>query len=75
MKEKCLNDCSSMYRDYMEDKFNLVKNEILKDYNNEVKLIKLDFYYKDYNETVKLINNNKIETIIPNNEILKNLIF
>ena len=59
MKEKCLNDCSSMYRDYMEDKFNLVKNEILKDYNNEV----------------KLINNNKIETIIPNNEILKNLIF
>ncbi|MCZ6112098.1 ankyrin repeat domain-containing protein [Campylobacter ureolyticus] len=71
MKEKCLNDCSSRYRDYIEDKFNLVRNEILKDYNDETKLIKLDFYYKDYNETIKLINDNKLETIIPSDEILE----
>ncbi len=71
MKEKCLNDCTSRYRDYIEDKFNLVRNEILKDYNDETKLIKLDFYYKDYNETIKLINDNKLETIIPSDEILE----
>ena len=71
MKEKYLNDCSSRYRDYIEDKFNLVRNEILKDYNDETKLIKLDFYYKDYNETIKLINDNKLETIIPSDEILE----
>ena len=71
LKEKCLNDCSSRYRDYIENKFNLVRNEILKDYNDETKLIKLDFYYKDYNETIKLINDNKLETIIPSDEILE----
>ena len=75
MKEKCLNDCSSRYRDYIEDKFNLVRNEILKDYNDETKLIKLDFYYKDYKETIKLINDNKIETTTPNNEILEEFNF
>lgn len=75
LKEKCLNDCSSRYRDYIEDKFNLVKHNILFDYRDENKLIKLDFYYKDYNETVKLINDNKIETTTPNNEILEEFNF
>ena len=71
MKEKCLNDCSSRYRDYIEDKFNLVKHNILFDYRDENKLIKLDFYSKDYNQTIDIIHNAGIKTINLDDETLE----